>query len=177
MSQSDPAVLTSKDFALIENLLLESNDVFSGLALAIRRKLLNARLVFPEDIKADVVTVDSRVRYRVNHGPAEERTLVTGLGDDNNTTTCVLGCPRGLALLGASAGQTVQAMGHDGVVETLQIEAVLSQPEAERLKTMAARVAPTPPSAGVSSLNAFRRRSVGSARPAPDDDDPGPRAA
>lgn len=169
MSHSGPFVLTSKDFALIESLLLDANDVFSGRALAIRRKLLNATLVFPEDIAPDVVTMDSLVRYRVG-GMVEERTLVTGTrGSD--AATCTLSSSRGLALLGASAGQSVQALRHDGSLEILHIEAVLYQPEAHRQTAEAA------PPAKVSSLSTYRRRGNVATQPTPDDDDPGPRAA
>lgn len=171
MSHSGPFVLTSKDFALIESLLLDANDVFSGLALAIRRKLLNATLVFPEDIEPSVVTMDSRVRYRVG-GLVEERTLVAGTGSEADDGTCVLGSSRGLALLGASVGQSVQALRHDGSIEILLIEAVLYQPEAHR-QTAAA----VPPPAKVSSLATYRRRGSVAMQPTPDDDDPGPRAA
>jgi regulator of nucleoside diphosphate kinase len=180
MPDPQAAILTSKDYALLEALLASSSEVFSGAAMQIRRKLRNATLVFPADIDADVVTLDSRVRYRVEGSAAEERVIVVRSDAGTDGPTLALSCPRGIAMIGASAGQTVEVPREDGTSELLHIEAVLFQPEADALAATGRATASVVDFARASTLrqlNPRPSRAVTMPFGSGDDDDPGPSAA
>lgn len=86
---------------------------------------------------ATVVTLSSRVAYRVNDGPAEIRIFAH---DEMRGLVGVLlpiTNPRGLALLGLVESQSMSIPTADGGLETLTVHEVVYQPEAarrERLK-------------------------------------------
>jgi regulator of nucleoside diphosphate kinase len=169
------ATLTTKDFSILEN-LLNGPQVFAGATMLIRRKLHAARLVFGVDIAPEIVTLNSRVRYRVNGGRAEERILVLTATEEIGGLTLRLDSPRGIALIGARAGETVEAPRRDGSVESLEIEAVLYQPEAHGARGQTD--GSTAALGTISVLSAHRLRRGGRALPVDDGgDDPGPSAA
>lgn len=181
MADHAPIVLTAKDYSLLQTLLEEAAPSFETIAVLLRRKLHDARIVFENDIDTDVVTLNSRVRYRVNGHRIEERTLVAHASQEILGLTLLLGTPRGVAMIGMSAGQSCAIPRGDGSVETLQIEAVLYQPEAIRrsdpIATLIEEARPkaAPPNA-VSMLSTYRLgRNV--ARVTDDGNDPGPSAA
>lgn len=170
------ATLSTKDFSILEN-LLSGSQPFPGAAMLIRRKLHAARLVFGVDIASDIVTLNSRVRYRVNGGRAEERIIVLGAAEEIAGLTLRLNSPRGIALIGARTGETVEAPRRDGSLERIEIEAVPYQPEAHDGRRQAGGA---PAAVGtISVLSAHRLRRAGRSLPVDDDgdDDPGPSAA
>lgn len=184
MSDPNAVSLTSKDYALLETLLAAPGDVFSGSTMFIRRKLRSATLVFPTDIDANVVTLNSRVRYRIDGGASEERVVVAKPGATGTWPILALDCARGIALLGASVGQQLDIPRQDGSFETLQVEAVLYQPEAHGEVDTGAGDGPGAGEASpvrlatVSQFSAFRQRQNSPPRDFDgDDDDPGPSAA
>jgi regulator of nucleoside diphosphate kinase len=124
-----PVVLTSRDFALLENLVHQWGEPFAGAGEVVRRKLAAATLVFPADVPADVVTLNSRIRFRTRLGKADERVLVAGPSEEIYGMTVLLASPGGLALIGAAVGHTVEARRRDGSPEQLFIEALPYQPE------------------------------------------------
>lgn len=175
MTNDLPLVFTSPDFVLLEHLLDAGGEPFAGAAEIIRRKLAAATLVFPEDVPADVVTLNSRVRFAAGTALSQETTLVVGPGEVVHGPTLLLNSPRGLALIGAAAGQTVQARRPDGSVEHLFIEAVPYQPEQQRtrpaLKVVSSQERPDAPVAALSAASRHVPPRLGG------DDDPGPSAA
>lgn len=128
MTDDVAVVLTSKDFTLLENLVHNWGEPFPGASEHIRRKLASAAVVFPEDVPSNVVTLNSRVRFRVGTALPEERTIVGGPSEARYGMTLPLASPRGVALIGAAVGQTVNALRPDGSTEFLVIEAVPYQP-------------------------------------------------
>jgi regulator of nucleoside diphosphate kinase len=172
MSDPNAVSLTAKDYAELEALLAAPQDVFGGAGMFIRRKLRSSTLVFPADIAADVVTLGSRVRYRVDGGASIEHVIVARPDQAASGPALALDCARGVALLGARVGQTLEVPRAGGGFETIHVEAVPYQPETHG-DTDAPR-----PSGTVSQFSAFRPQ-----RGAPpqsfdgDDDDPGPSAA
>ncbi|WP_127753026.1 nucleoside-diphosphate kinase [Devosia sp. 1566] len=174
-SDQPEIILTAKDFALLQSLLHEYGEPFAGAAEIIRHKLSVAQVMFPADIPANVVTLNSRVRFRVGTAPTQDRSLVAGPSEEVYGLTVLLTVPRGLALLGAKAGQTVQARRRDGSVENLVIEAVLFQPERRRssppLQVVARNEATPSPLAPRSPSSRFVPAGLGGG------DDPGPSAA
>ena len=134
--KSDEAVsrycLTTKDFSILEAMLerrIASGDVILPL---LRRKLAEATVVQVGAVGAGVVTLNSRVVFRVNGGAAETRTLVQqenrGLVGLNLPVTT----PRGLSMLGMSEGQTMLVDRPAGGQESILIEKIVYQPEAAR---------------------------------------------
>lgn len=174
MTDDLAVVLTAKDFTLLENLVHNWGEPFSGADGYIRRKLASAKVVFPNDVPTDVVTLNSRVRFRVGAALPEERTIVGGPSEAAYGVTLPLASSRGLALIGAAAGQTVEALLPNGTVETLLIEAVPYQPEQARpggLKVVSRQELPDARSVSPSPRSGFSTSPMGN------DDDPGPSAA
>lgn len=85
--------MTLKDRAVFEGLLQSSMDLFPGAAQAIKQKLRITKLVFPGDLPMNVITLGSRVRFRVGTGPAEERTLVASSSEIGDASTIMLASP------------------------------------------------------------------------------------
>ena len=173
MSDQLLVVLTSKDFALLEAISQGHGEPFVGAAEIIRRKLGAATLVFPSDVPANVVTLNSRVRFRAGDAQPEERTLIGEPSEEVYGLTLLLGSPRGLALIGAAVGQTIEVQRKDGRTEQLHIEAVTFQPAQQRsrpaLKIVSSQqMEPPATPASHTSARPFQRGF---------DDDPGPSAA
>lgn len=180
MSDAHSISLTPKDFEVLEGLLSSPHAGLADASILIRRKLHAATLVFAQDIGPDVVTVNSRVRYRINGGNAEERTLVADTSEGIQDLIVLLGSAHGIALIGARVGQTLQIARLDGSHETLSVEAILYQPEAQlgRGPTTASitnMAEPEAPSAV--NLSAYRLRRASATLSYGEDDDPGPSAA
>jgi regulator of nucleoside diphosphate kinase len=173
--------LTSKDFSILEVML--ERRIASGDAILplLRCKVANADVVLVDSIEANVATLNSRVVFRVNGGPAETRTLVQTevrgmVGAGLPITTM-----RGLAILGLGEGQSTQIERSTGETELILLEKVLYQPEAARrqfapkqaeARRPALRLVHSAP-ANVTPLGEkpeIRHRG-------PYDDDPGPSAA
>ena len=180
MSDASLVTLTAREVTLLEDLLLSPGATFAGAAVIIRRKLAMAMRVPVAAIGPDVVTLNTRVRYRVNSARAEERTLMTG--NDVPGITMQLNSPRGIALVGAHAGQSVEALRPDGSFETLHVEAVFPQPEAARhpdpALAIVARATPqAEPPKVVALFGAHHPRPALGVREHDESDDPGPSAA
>lgn len=175
MTDASAVVLTAKDFSLLENLVHNWGEPFPDAGGYIRRKLASATVVFPNDVPAGVVTLNSRVRFRVGHASSEERTIVGGPSEAVYGLTMPLESPRGVALIGAAVGQRVEARRPDGSAEMLLIEAVPFQPEQTRpavgLRVVSSQELPDARSVFSSYRSRFSSSRSGN------DDDPGPSAA
>jgi regulator of nucleoside diphosphate kinase len=105
---------------------------------------------------------------------AEERTIVGGPSEAVHGMTLSLVSSRGVALIGAAAGQTVEARRYDGSTECLAIEAVPYQAGRPRpsvgLRVVSSRELPD----RHPIVSSARSRVVASRF---GDDDPGPSAA
>lgn len=187
MSDPTPILLTTKDYTILEVMLdrcLGRDDPLAGM---LRRKLSSAVVMFRDDIPSNVVTLSSRVTYRIDGNPAETRILAADDVRGLVGLTIPLGNPRGLALLGLTEGQSDTIEHRDGRIETIMVEQVVYQPEAARREASRMR----PPSAdpkvrAASFLKVVHRSDDTTDKPAPrralapaltDPDDPGPSAA
>lgn len=99
------------------------------LAAILDRKLKIARLLPERGIGPDLVTMNSRVLFRVDQMASAARVVVGGEADGMVGATIPITTARGLALLGLSVGQQEIVERRDGKCETLLVEAVLYQPE------------------------------------------------
>ena len=124
-----PIVVSSLDLERIEA-LLDAQGQLPGVQ-ALRDELARAEILAPEQMPADVVTMNSTVRVAdVDSGDVHELTLVyprdAGGGGDKVSVLA----PVGSAILGLRIGQTMQWPMPGGKLRTLRIEAIAYQPEA-----------------------------------------------
>src|SRR5690606_24859251 len=100
-------------------------------AEALESELVQAKLVAPEEIPPDVVTMNSKVRF-VDEDSSGERvvTLVYPKDADPAEGKVSVLAPVGAALLGLAVGQSIQWPMPGGRVKRFRIEEVLYQPEA-----------------------------------------------
>jgi regulator of nucleoside diphosphate kinase len=92
--------LTTKDFAVLEAMLMRRR-AFADLAVPmLERKLAESSVVAVGAIEPDVVTLNSRVIFRVDDSPAETRTLVLGEASASVGSGLPVATWRGLCLLG-----------------------------------------------------------------------------
>ncbi len=175
--------LTSKDFSILEVMLERRIASGDRIVPLLERKLAAASVVLVDSIEADVATLNSRVVFRIDGGPAETRTLVQGEVRGMVGTGLPLTTMRGLALLGLREGQSMGIESAAGERQTILLEKVLYQPEAAR-RQFAPQAAPdTPPRPALRLVHSapadvtplgerpkIRQRG-------PYDDDPGPSAA
>lgn len=175
--------LTTKDFAILETMLERLTATGDPLVPMLRRKLSSATVVFSDEIDPGVVTLNSRVVFRVDGGPADTRIVVQGTLRGFVGLTIPISVPRGLALLGLSAGDEAVIDCPGGPIETLVVEDVLFQPEAARHGHQQEPAEPVVPERRFPVL-VYSNGSpapIGGGRKirhtVPDGDDPGPSAA
>lgn len=182
MNHPLPCRLTTKDHALLETLLERSLEPGGAYAALLGRKLAGAEVGPGRDIPAGVVTLNSRVIYRVDGGPAKTRIVAQSpVGGPVVGLLLPLTTLRGLALLGLAEGESV-TFEEGGAEVTLAVQTVAYQPEAARREAQPGGTAPRGP--------ALRLVHSASAVPEPaqpsryvlshgfnDGDDPGPSAA
>lgn len=186
MSDTERCLLTTKDYTILEVMLDRCLGREDPLASILRRKLLRAVVVFRDDIPPTVVTLNSRVTYCVDDGPAETRIVahdeMRGLVGLSLPITNV----RGLTLLGLAEGQSATVERADGRTETVTVRQVIYQPEAARREASQLQPKPSKPEARAAPFLRVVHRSderAGSlprhafAPAGPDVDDPGPSAA
>ena len=161
-------VLTTRDYAMMEDFLDSGAYVGEGVAALARRKLAGAMIVFPDDVPPDVATVNSRIAFTVGDRPAETRVLVRDAGHRVSGAALRVDTLRGMALLGLEADEHVVLERPDGSSETLRLDAVIHQPEAAA-RMLAER--------NVVRLDGRFRRKVAPVIAGGGDDDPGPHAA
>ena len=114
MSDTETFHLTTKDFTILEVMLERAIGRDETIRAILQRKIARATVMFRDDIAADVATLNSRVAYRVDDGPQETRIIAHD--DMRGLVGSILPItnPRGLALLGLSAGQSMMWTARDG---------------------------------------------------------------
>ncbi|MGH6760675.1 MAG: nucleoside-diphosphate kinase [Phyllobacterium sp.] len=183
MFRKTPCLLTTKDFNVLEVMLERSMNARNPLQHMLQQKLREASIVFRDDIPPQVVTLNSRVKFRIDDGPKETRIVVQNeLNNSLVGMTMPITTLRGLALLGLMQGQSVSYELQDGAMETTHLDAVLFQPEAAQRRQSSTGFFKTEPEEERGQVLSFdlRRKAAnqtsGMAFTDPDDD-PGPGAA
>ena len=97
--------LTTKDFTILEAMLERQNGRDDPVVPILKRKLSSASVVFRETVHPDVVTLNSRVAFRVDDGPSITRIVVQGEPRGMVGMTLPITVPRGLTLLGMAKGR------------------------------------------------------------------------
>lgn len=132
-------ILTTKDISILETMLERNPEKGSALACLMRAKITAAKIVFRDDVPETVVTLNSRVSYRIDGG--EPDTRIVAQAHMNSAVGCFLPVTtmRGLALLGMMQGETMRIPGREGAMEDIELVAVLHQPEAAQRGRTASR--------------------------------------
>ena len=118
-----PTVLLADDHAQLERFMCTMTGSRSPLANLLKRKLDTAMIVPPSAAQAGLVTSGSRVRFAVD-GAAEERQLTWDLPRPKDAWGLSLQQPRGLALLGLTAGQSIPYQTDSGGTEIVEVQQV-----------------------------------------------------
>ncbi|MDP2121624.1 MAG: nucleoside-diphosphate kinase [Hoeflea sp.] len=133
MWTNQTCTLTSKDYAILETIHDRSHMLADPARQILTHKLDTATVVFCEDIDANIVTLNTRLRYRI--GASRPQTaIITQSPMDGMVGQCLsLQTARGLACLGLAEAAAMALPGVDGSPpERLVVEAILFQPEAAR---------------------------------------------
>ena len=127
-----PAIIINDfDAERIDRLLEQPAYANSPVASALNDELDRAQMCSPQTMPADVVTMNSEVKFRdLSSGEERVRTLVFPAQlTDSNTQLSVL-APVGAALLGLRVGDTIHWELPGGVTTHLEVLALNYQPEA-----------------------------------------------
>lgn len=124
-------IVSSNDLERLEGLLtlpaFRSRSDLDGL----RAELERADVREPQDMPADVITMNSRARFR-EEGTGREYELTLAYPKDANAEAqrVSIFSPAGSALLGLSAGQSIDWITPDGKALHIKVLEVTWQPEA-----------------------------------------------
>lgn len=127
-----PAIIINElDAERIDMMLEHPEFASSPVAQALNAEIDRAEIVAPEDIPADVVTMNSRVRFiDLSNQEEHTRTLVfpQSLTDSNEQLSVM--APIGAALLGLRVGNDISWHLPNGTVTQIKVIELLYQPEA-----------------------------------------------
>jgi regulator of nucleoside diphosphate kinase len=122
-----PLRITRFDYERLERLLARVGGEHDSL----RDELERADVLEADEIPADVVTMNSRVRFRDEEtGEESEVTLVFPRNADAEQRRISILAPVGSALLGLAVGATIEWPVPDGRTRRLRVIEVIYQPEA-----------------------------------------------
>lgn len=131
MSSLPPVIMSSLDVARLERLLETHELAGSSAATALQAEIDRAEIREPEEMPANVVTMNSRVTCHVcEDGAVHELTLVYPDQADLSAGRISIMAPVGMALLGLRVGQTIKWPGPEGTPLTLEVTSLAYQPEA-----------------------------------------------
>lgn len=133
MSTKPEIVISSLDVERLEKLLETlPNDAVGKEELEI--ELERAEIVEPEQIPANVVTMNSTVRFKVASSEEEfEYTLVYPKDADGSKNKISILAPVGSAMIGLKEGDEIEWPKPGGGVLKVHIDKVVYQPEREGL--------------------------------------------
>jgi regulator of nucleoside diphosphate kinase len=124
-------MVTTQDLEKLHALIEGVSDANAEAAEALESELSRARVVEPDEAPPDLVTMNSRVRFRdQTTGKEREATLVFPHQASAAEGRISIFAPIGAALIGLRVGDTIEWPLPNGRATTLEIVAVLYQPEA-----------------------------------------------
>ncbi len=130
MSARSRIVLTSRDFERLDRLLESLPATGFPNKSALKSELERAEIVEPDQIPADVVTMNSTVHFVFAESGEEFRLSLVYpkdvLGEPDRISVLA---PVGSALLGLAVGDEIQWSMPGGGVSTVRVIAVVYQPE------------------------------------------------
>ena len=129
-------VLVSCDYSRLRTLARLRCCPDDSAARVLADTLGRCRVVPPDAVPPAVAVLGARVAFAVEGSAAETRILVMPEDDVRDGFTLAVSTPFGAALLGATAGQFVEAVERDGRCVVLRILAVDQHPELRPARAM-----------------------------------------
>jgi regulator of nucleoside diphosphate kinase len=128
---SQPDIIISElDYSRIDNLLRTTAGISTNIKSALLTELERAELVAPEQIPANVVTMNSQVKFSViSTGVTFTLKLVYPKDMDDSGNTISILAPVGSAMLGLKEGDEIDWQDGQGGMLQVRIEAIEYQPE------------------------------------------------
>lgn len=132
VGEEPPITISSLDLRRLDQLLDSLPLNSCAEADLLRAELERAQVLEPEQMPPDVVTMNSRVRFRVDPSQKEyDLTLVYPKDLDGSAGRISILAPVGCALLGLRVGQQIEWPALHGTSVRVRIVEVLYQPERE----------------------------------------------
>ncbi|HCC81827.1 MAG TPA: nucleoside diphosphate kinase regulator [Methylophaga sp.] len=128
---SQPDIIISElDYSRIDNLLRATPGIATNIKSALLTELERAELVAPEQIPANVVTMNSQVKFSViSTGVTFTLKLVYPKDMDDSGNTISILAPVGSAMLGLKEGDEIDWQDGQGGMLQVRIETIEYQPE------------------------------------------------
>jgi len=128
---SQPDIIISElDYSRIENLLQATSGIPANVKMALLTELERADLVAPEQMPANVVTMNSQVKFSVvSTGVTFTLKLVYPKDMDSSGNTISILAPVGSAMLGLKEGEEINWPDGQGGMLQVRIETIEYQPE------------------------------------------------
>ena len=127
MNSQTELLITDQDYERLA-LLVQHSETKSSAAL--EEELARATIVSQKEIPGDVVTMNSRVKFRdLNTGKENEVTLVYPKDADVTKGYVSILAPVGIALIGLRINQTIDWPMPNGQSRKLQVTEISYQPE------------------------------------------------
>ena len=129
---SRPTIIINElDAARIDRLLEQPAFASLPVAAALNDELDRAQMCAPQDMPADVVTMNSQVKFRdLATGEVRTRTLVYPVNMTDSSTQLSVLAPVGAALIGLRIGDTIHWELPGGIATHLEVLELIWQPEA-----------------------------------------------
>lgn len=128
-----PCILTSKDFTILETMYDRRHLLTDRVRQLLKQKLDNVTVVFADDIDDTIVTLNSRVRYRVGDGQPQTAIITQSPMQGVVGQSLSLETARGMALLGLPEATEFALPGQIGEApQRMVLVSVQFQPEAAR---------------------------------------------
>lgn len=130
MKTQPDIIISEVDYTRIDNLLQSSSGVPANIKAALQTELERADLVSPQEIPADVVTMNSRVKFSViSTGATFTLKLVYPKDMDDSGDNISILAPVGSAMLGLKEGDEIEWPDGKGGMLQVRIESIEYQPE------------------------------------------------
>lgn len=130
MNSQPDIIISELDYNRIDNLLRTTAGISTNIKSALLTELERAELVAPEQIPANVVTMNSQVKFSViSTGVTFTLKLVYPKDMDDSGNTISILAPVGSAMLGLKEGDEIDWQDGQGGMLQVRIEAIEYQPE------------------------------------------------
>ena len=130
MTQKPPIILSEQDLNRLET-MLEHQAHLTPTMQQLEEELARAKVVAPQDVPSNVVSMNARVLIRLGDAEPTEVILVYPHDFKGQKHQVNVVAPIGAAILGLSEGQYIEWPQPDGHLMQVKIEKVLFQPERE----------------------------------------------